>query len=361
VKCVVRDCKPLGNITAKRRKFHKDHKHIYIMSDLFDAHCHLQFGLPTAMMSIPQLLTSRFGIASTNPQDWDQVNSLYEAFPPLNSKSSSPSSCDISPIDMNKEKEIYPAFGVHPWWSQSTKLEENMNWLEKLENILSRNEYAICGEIGLDKLVAKREEKNKKGSTDSHSDLSEGWEILYEHQKTIFKQQLELAARLKRPIVTHCVGKGSYGDMYDIFDSCKYNKTGEGEEGGGLPPRIYMHAYGGSMDFALRLLDMEKSKKTKIKTCKHSETNYDKIEVGCQFYFGFAAAINLKGNKNKFKNIISSIPDDRLLIESDSEEYYNQNKLLHDMLEVICDIKNKTKDEIIKMTTKNAMTFYGVV
>jgi len=247
---------------------------------------------------IPTLLPSHFGIASTHPEDWNDVASLSTLYPPSGSSSSS--------------KSVYPAFGVHPWWVH--RVDEPMEqYMSRLEALLSSTPASVCGEIGLDKLTAKREAAE-----------GQDWTEIYAKQKKVFERQLQLAASLNKPVVCHCVN--SYGDIYDTFTS-----------GIALPPKIYMHAYGGSADFAKNLQRLR----------------------GTDVYFGFAAAINLKSKKTE--DVLEGIPAERVLLESDLEQPQRLDECITEMLKVIARVKKITVGAAQELTFQNGQAFYNTM
>jgi TatD DNase family protein len=70
--------------------------------------------------------------------------------------------------------------GIHPWFLKKNKIEEELVLLEnKLQN---KNCFAL-GECGLDKLIA----------------------VDFELQKEVFKKQIQLSEKYKKPLIIHCV------------------------------------------------------------------------------------------------------------------------------------------------------------
>ena len=80
---------------------------------------------------------------------------------------------------MNKDKDIYGAFGVHPWFVDSVKKDFD----KRLEFLLETNSAYMLGEIGLDKYKPNMEK-----------------------QQGVFQKQFDIAIRLSRPVFLHCVG-----------------------------------------------------------------------------------------------------------------------------------------------------------
>jgi TatD DNase family protein len=105
---------------------------------------------------------------------------------------------------------LLPAFGVHPWYAG----ELPADWLTRLEELLVHHPGAPLGEIGLDGL---RE----------HPPRAE--------QRRVLTLQLELAARLRRPVVLH--GARAWGELLETLRPMASRLPG-----------LVAHAFGGSAD-----------------------------------------------------------------------------------------------------------------
>eukprot|EP01041_Mallomonas_annulata_P009450 gene9450-19630_t len=254
-------------------------------SKVFDAHCHLQYQPDNFITSFSQneFYDYHFALMGTRPQDWPQLIDLYNKYP----------------------GNIQCALGLHPWFAHAPGTD---NWLEIIRTHLLSNPAWIIGEIGLDRLW-KPPDSNKNE-----------WEA----QLNVFQMQLDLAIELQRPISIHCVK--SDGTIFDILST----RTS-------LPPAIYFHSYGGSIDTSKRLL--------KIKTCD------------TQFYFGFSAAVNTRSPKTP--DVIKNIPDDRILLESDLEDCIDVKRDLDIMIGIISQCKVWTRSQTIEITNRNAYNFYN--
>jgi len=80
---------------------------------------------------------------------------------------------------MREDKNVYGAFGIHPWFVDSVQ----DCFDKRLENLLKTNHGYMVGEIGLDKY---------KPDMDKQLD--------------VFQKQFDIAIRLKRTMFLHCVG-----------------------------------------------------------------------------------------------------------------------------------------------------------
>ncbi len=85
---------------------------------------------------------------------------------------------------LNHEK-IIPFYGIHPWHLDKIDLSSPF-WLDHLQTFLLQNPHAGIGEIGLDKIKAKK-----------------GLVFCLENQIKVLSLQLELAQKLNRPVTIH--------------------------------------------------------------------------------------------------------------------------------------------------------------
>lgn len=101
---------------------------------------------------------------------------------------------DLTVDIMNKHKEMYFAFGIHP------ENEMPEGYLEKLENLINnhRDQIVAVGEIGLDYHYTKDEK---------------------ERQKEMFKEQIRFANKMKLPIIIHSRDAGE--DTAKVLEEVK--------------------------------------------------------------------------------------------------------------------------------------------
>ncbi|CAL5015316.1 unnamed protein product [Urochloa decumbens] len=153
---------------------------------------------------------------------------------------------------------VVPCFGLHPWWVP----ERSPDWMDSLRRFFTETPEAAVGEIGLD-----------KGSHGKTIDFGE--------QVEVFQRQLELAKELERPVSVHCVR--AFGDLLEIL-----------KQTGPFPAGVLVHSYMGSAEMVSGLANL-----------------------GCYFSLsGF-----LTGMKStKAKQMLKSIPLDRILLETDAPD-----------------------------------------
>lgn len=206
--------------------------------------------------------------------------------------------------------DVYFAAGVHPYHADDFDL-------AYLEEMANDKRCIAIGECGLDYYKIKE-----------HFSTQE--EILSnkELQKKIFKSQIDLAIKLKKPIIIHA--REANEDIYDIL------KFSANKLVGGV-----LHCYNASK-LLLELKD-------------------------CGFYFGIGGVITFK-NANNLVQIINSIPLDRLLIETDAPYLApvphrgkrNEPSYTRLVVEKISEILNLDVNKIEDITTSNAKRLFGI-
>ncbi|MEM5947849.1 TatD family hydrolase [Spirochaetia bacterium 38H-sp] len=153
----------------------------------------------------------------------------------------------------NTQPYIYYASGIYPSFCT-----ENYDIiLEELENQLSTEKILAIGEIGLDYY-------HNYGTK--------------EKQKKLFKKQLLLAEKHRKPVILHI--RDSFEDVFICLKEAKLSSGG------------IAHCFSGNYKQAKTLLDMG-------------------------FYISFAGNITYKNN-TYLTDVLKKIPQDRILIETDS-------------------------------------------
>mgnify|MGYP002624458550 CR=1 FL=1 len=205
---------------------------------------------------------------------------------------------------------FYGAIGVHP--SDVDCLEvfgDDIKAIKTLEAMaMSSDRVVAIGEIGLDYHYE-----------DTDKPLQEKW----------FRKQLELAGRLKLPVVIH--SRDAAADTVDIM------KSEHAEAIGGV-----IHCYSYSWETAKIFLDMD-------------------------FYIGVGGVLTFK-NGRKLRETVLHTPLDRILLETDSpylapEPYRgkrNNSAYIPYVAEAIAGIKGISVDEVYETTWNNAVKMYRV-
>lgn len=161
-----------------------------------------------------------------------------------------------------------PSYGLHPWDVGN----RSSRWLEKLRSHLDKNPSAGVGEIGLDRWILERARPDDPRLKDLRR-------APIEEQTEVFLAQLDLAAQQNRPASIHCLD--AFGLLSDLLRRAK------------LPTRGFLlHAYSGPMEMA---------------------AGFAKLGA----YFSFNGAF-LEPRKQRLREVYATIPQDRLLVETDA-------------------------------------------
>ena len=178
--------------------------------------------------------------------------------------------------------------------------------MDSIAELCNHPEVVALGEIGLDYYYDNSKREN---------------------QRRWFDAQLSLAAELGIPVAVHT--RDAMGDTIDILKAHREN-TG------------IIHCYSGSVESARILLDMG-------------------------YYISFAGPLTFK-NANTALEVARFVPDDRLLIETDSPylapvPYRGKTNCPVYVAEVakkLAELRGKTFEEIAELTFDNAKKVYRI-
>lgn len=199
---------------------------------------------------------------------------------------------------------LYASVGWHPVDAIDMK-DEDLLWIEELA---SHPKVVAIGEMGLD----------------YHWDKSPK-----DVQKEVFRRQIQLAKRVKLPIVIH--NRDATADIVEIL------KEEEAKDVGGI-----MHCFSGSPETAKECVEMN-------------------------FYISLGGPVTFK-NAKKPKEVAEAIPLEKLLIETDcpylAPHPYrgkrNEPSYVKLVAEQIAEIKGISFEEVAKATTENAKKIFGI-
>ena len=192
---------------------------------------------------------------------------------------------------------IYGTFGIHPHETDFDKTTRK----EIIKNVNSHEKIIAIGESGLDFYY-------------SHSSK--------EQQISSFKYHVEASIELNVPIIVH--SRNAEKETFDILSIYKDSK-----------PKILMHCFTGSTEFAHKLLTLDS-------------------------YFSASGIITFK-NSVDLKNTFKLIPNNKLLIETDSPYLSpvpfrgkkNEPSFIKYTLEKLAEIKDTELKDIEKITNNN--------
>ena len=220
---------------------------------LTDMHCHLQDSrfdgdVDAVVVRARRVGVERFLCNGSMPSDWEKTRSLAERFP-----------------------GGIPCLGLHPLYVE--QVGQYPDWLDQLAELLAKpfaaentgngktqKCFPPVGEIGLDHYLEPRDDAL---------------------QETVFREQLRLASRLRRPVMLHT--RHSLDRVVEILALEK-----------GDIPVFLLHSFG-------------------------SPTERIRQIVSLGGYFSFSANL-LKMHHKKTRAAAITVPLDRILLESDAPD-----------------------------------------
>jgi len=197
---------------------------------------------------------------------------------------------------------IYASVGVHPHDSKSMTDET----VSELEELLRHPKAVAVGEMGLD----------------FHHNFSP-----QDVQRMRFREQLELARRVKKPVIIH-----ERESLRDTLDTIRDYRDLSG----------VFHCFSGSWETAKIILDMG-------------------------WYLSFTGVITFK-NARRALEVLERMPSDRILLETDcpyltpepKRGRRNSSLYLPYIAEKIAEVRGTTVEEIAALTMENGKQFFGI-
>jgi len=198
---------------------------------------------------------------------------------------------------INLDDMIYGTIGIHPHETKSNFIDTKLI----VKNYNDNEKIIGIGETGLD-FYYNNSEKTK--------------------QILSFKEHIEASLEIDAPLIIH--SRSAEKETFDILNEYKrYN------------PKILMHCFTGSKEFAEKLLSLNA-------------------------YFSASGIITFK-NSDDLRNTFNFLPMDKILIETDSpflapvpnRGKKNEPSFLEFTAKKMAEIKNISKDEVDKSTTDN--------
>ena len=207
---------------------------------------------------------------------------------------------------------IYTTCGISP---NDIPQNEDLLWkdIDEIKDLVNENlkfkKIVAIGEIGLDYYWEKDLERR-------------------ELQKKAFIKQIQMANDFNLPIVIHT--RDSVMDTIEILKNNEVNKKG-------------------------------------IFHCCPLNREFVKEALKLGFYISFAGPVTFKNSKNA-NEIIEMVPNDRMLIETDSPYLApepvrgtrNDPRNVKYIAQKIADVKNMQLEEVAKITYKNAKDIFGI-
>ncbi|CZT43511.1 related to Cut9 interacting protein scn1 [Rhynchosporium secalis] len=339
---------------------------------VYDAHCH-----PTDIIglvpSIPKIKARVVTVMATRADDQELVAQVADKYGLT------------SPPDLSKTKGqecLVPCFGWHPWFSYqmyddtkeglpnsdseefkaqhyksvlTPKPEDTVflqslphprslkQYLEQTRTYLEKYQFALIGEVGLDKQVripgpwteelsALRDKSLTPGTREGRP-LSP-YRVNMTHQKAILTAQLKLAWEMQRAVSVH--GVQAHGVL---FETLQESWKGYGKEKiSNRARRRFQKEKASSASSAME--DVQQTEeRLPLRICLHSYSGspdqlkqYFQKSSPADVYVSFSEAINLSDTE-KADQVIMVVPDNRILVESD---LHTAGEVMDDRLEAVC-------------------------
>ena len=192
---------------------------------------------------------------------------------------------------------IYGTFGIHPHETENNDVSK----ITIIESIKKNPKLIGVGETGLD-FYYNHSKKNK--------------------QIDSFKKHIEAAIEINLPIIVH--SRNADDETFNILNEYKKHK-----------PKILMHCFTGTYKFYKKMEELDS-------------------------YFSASGIITFNSS-NDLQNTFSKIPNNKLLVETDSpflapvpmRGKKNEPSFIKYTLKKLADIKNIDVSEMVSLTTKN--------
>ena len=202
-----------------------------------------------------------------------------------------------------KYKNLYYSVGFHPHNAKDFKIE----FLKDMSVYLNDPKAICLGEMGLD--------FNRNFSSK-------------EEQILCFESQLSLANSISKPLFLH--QRDAHEEFLSVLDNHKFNQ------------KLIVHCFTGNLSELEEYLKRD-------------------------FYIGITGWVcDLKRGK-ELRECINQIPEDKLLIETDSpflsprkKIRRNEPKFLIDVAEEVATLRNETTESIINSSYKNSLNFFNL-
>lgn len=249
---------------------------------LFDSHCHLD---------LPELLPE-LELHLANAKAVGVEGFLVPAVQ---------SSAWLPLLELKQRYGFYIALGVHPWWASQTQLDA----LEGLGALAALPEVNAIGEIGLDFALDEQS---------------------FALQQQCFEFQLQLAGKLKKPIILH--HRKSQNELLQTIKQQQFSQGG------------ILHAFSGSFQQGMAFIDLG-------------------------FKLGIGGTITYE-RAEKTRKAVKQFPLTALVLETDSpsmplngfQGQINTPAQLPLVLKMLAELRGEDQQQIAQMLFKNTVQLF---
>lgn len=171
----------------------------------------------------------------------------------------------------------------------------------------------------------------------------------------------------------HCVQ--AFGALVDLFKEIKrdllLSKDDEKKRGLMFPPKIMLHSFSGSAEIAkaLKAQTSFSSKEFKFVTNNLSVDASEKLRPGClesgarsfsppSLFFSLSELVNMRSEK-KLEKLLSSIPIESVLLESDCGSVHLVDKKLQAIASKCADALDLDLQSFLDQVSENNVRFFN--
>lgn len=210
--------------------------------------------------------------------------------------------------------DVYATAGIHAQDGKNEVQKFGSNYIKELGRVArSSNKVVGIGECGFDFYLP-----GEKRIVTVDKDK--------EFQTKLFEAQIELAKELDLPLVIHC--RNAWNETFELIEKYK--------------PRGLFHSWTGTVELAKKALDLG-------------------------FYISFSGILTFK-NAGQIPEVAKMVPDDRILVETDSpflspvplRGKTNEPKNVKITAQFLANLRGIPFDEISGITTDNAKRLFGL-
>ncbi|ATZ20574.1 TatD family hydrolase [Mesoplasma coleopterae] len=216
----------------------------------------------------------------------------------------------LKAIELSKKYEgiVFAGIAIHPNDVSKTDLLV----LETLDELAKNKEVIAIGETGLDYFYTKEDA---------------------ELQKLFFKKHIEIAKKHNKVLQIHIRDHVNVFEAYDdVIEILKVSNL----------QKVVIHCFSANAEYAQKFLDL-----------------------GC--YINIGGAVTFK-NAKALQEAVLNIPLEKMLIETDApyltphphRGQLNEAKFINLTVDKIAELKNTKREEVIKITTRNAKLIFNI-
>ncbi|ASZ08811.1 TatD family deoxyribonuclease [Mesoplasma chauliocola] len=216
----------------------------------------------------------------------------------------------IKSVELAKKYKsiIFSAIAIHP----NDVSKNNLEVMKQLENLILNEEVVAVGETGLDYFYTKDD---------------------IELQKKFFKEHIKLANKYNKVLQIHIRDQVDVYEAYDdVLEILKESNV----------KKVIIHCFSANQEYANKFLNL-----------------------GC--YINIGGAVTFK-NAKTLQEAVKIIPLEKMLVETDAPYLtphpyrgkLNEPKHINLTVKKIAELKNKSKEEVIQVTTNNAKLIFNI-